>query len=256
MGKRLPFHKRGFAASFLLLTSCLRGQEPPHPSHPVLVELFTSEGCSSCPPADELLRQVSGRTTAAGQRIVGLSEHVTYWNQLGWKDPFSSEQYTRRQSDYSSRFGLDSVYTPQMIVNGREQFVGGDRQALEAAFETEARRNQIQLHILDLQVKENQLTFTYSAAELPTPHALELFMILTDDEDRSSVQRGENSGRELIHVSVARALASMGKLQPTPQQTAGFPLPPSYSTAQKHHLVIFAQETGSGAVVGIDTKPI
>src|SRR5271155_5141027 len=117
-----------------------------HPSA-VLIELFTSEGCSDCPPADELLQQVSGHRTAEGRLIVGISEHVSYWNGLGWRDPFSSELFTGRQSDYSNHFGLDSVYTPQMVVNGREQFVGSDRRSLEAALATESKRKQIELHI-------------------------------------------------------------------------------------------------------------
>src|SRR5271170_5665891 len=118
---------------------------PAHPSA-VLIELFTSEGCSDCPPADDLLQQVSGHKTAEGQLIVGISEHVSYWNGLGWKDPFSSDLYTGRQNDYSSHFGLGSVYTPQMVVNGREQFVGSDRRALQAALATESQRRQITLH--------------------------------------------------------------------------------------------------------------
>lgn len=101
----------------------------------VLVELFTSEGCSSCPPADALLRQVNGMRTQAGQLIVGVSEHVTYWNNLGWADPFSSAVYTNRQNGYGERFRLDSVYTPQMVVNGAKQFVGSDRGQLQAALE-------------------------------------------------------------------------------------------------------------------------
>jgi len=109
----------------------------PHPSA-VLIELFTSEGCSDCPPADDLLRQVSGRQTEDGQLIVGISEHVTYRNSLGWRDPFSDDQYTDRQNAYGAHFGLDSVYTPQMVVNGREQFVGSDRRALVAALASEA----------------------------------------------------------------------------------------------------------------------
>ena len=103
---------------------------------PVLVELFTSEGCSSCPPADELLRQVqSSRSHSQGQLIIGLSEHVTYWNQLGWKDPFSAEEFTVRQNEYSNRFHTEGPYTPQMVVNGREQFVGSDRAGLAGGFE-------------------------------------------------------------------------------------------------------------------------
>ena len=99
----------------------------------VLVELFTSEGCSSCPTADALLRQINGTQTNGGRLIVGISEHVTYWNSLGWSDPFSSSIYTDRQNGYGQRFRLDSVYTPQMVVNGTEQFVGSDQTALTRA---------------------------------------------------------------------------------------------------------------------------
>jgi hypothetical protein len=224
----------------------------------VLVELFTSEGCSSCPPADELLRQISGRKTSGGQLIVGLSEHVSYWNSLGWRDPYSSEQYTGRQNDYGTHFGLDSVYTPQVVVNGREQFVGSDRRSLDAAFVTEAQRKQIELHITSVQIIGKDLTFSYSAAGLPAKSSLQLVAVLVDDSDRSNVLRGENSGRVLIHASVARALAPLGILHETNQRSVGLPLPPSFtaSSGTGHHLVLFAQQSGAGAVLGIDTKPI
>ena len=224
----------------------------------VLVELFTSEGCSSCPPADELLRQVSGRTTPEGQRIVALSEHVSYWDGLGWRDPYSSQQYTARQNNYGTRFRLDSVYTPQIVVDGREQFVGSDRRALQDAFAAEAQRKQIQLHIISAQVTGKAITFTYSAAGLPADSMLQLVAVLVDDTDRSSVLRGENSGRTLTHTSVARVLAPLGTLHPTGQRSVSLPLPPSFAAnpGAGHHLVLFAQQDGAGPVLGIDTKPI
>jgi hypothetical protein len=224
----------------------------------VLIELFTSEGCSDCPPADELLRQVSGRKTADGQLIVGISEHVSYWNGLGWRDPFSSELFTGRQSNYSNHFGLDSVYTPQMVVNGREQFVGSDRRSLEAALATESQRKQIELHINAAQVTEKSITFSYSASDLPPTSSLQLIAVLVDDMDRSNVLRGENSGRELIHVAVARGLAPLGALHETEQRSVTLPLPPSFrsNSGTGHHLVLFAQQSGAGEVMGIDTKPI
>lgn len=165
----------------------------------VLVELFTSEGCSSCPPADDLLRQINGRISHEGQLVIGLSEHVSYWDSLGWKDPYSSDIYTGRQDDYSARFGLSGVYTPQMVVNGREQFVGGDRRALEAALASEAQRKQIELHIVSVQVEPSKIVFTYSATNLPAKISLQLVAALVDDMDRTNVRRGENSGRELMH---------------------------------------------------------
>src|SRR6201998_569705 len=101
------------------------------PSSVVIVELFTSEGCSSCPPADALLGQINQKQTSAGQLIVGISEHVTYWNDLGWKDPFLVPVFTDRQRLYASRLSPEGPYTPQMVLNGHDQFVGSDAGALE-----------------------------------------------------------------------------------------------------------------------------
>jgi len=226
-----------------------------HPSA-ILVELFTSEGCSDCPPADELLRQVSGHTAANGQLIVGISEHVSYWNGLGWKDPFSSDLYTERQNDYGIRFRLGGVYTPQMVVNGREQFVGSDRRALEMALTTEAQRKQIDLHITSVQATEKNITFSYSTGVLPAKSSFQLVAVLVDDIDRSNVLRGENSGRTLLHAAVARALAPLGTLHETGQQSVTLPLPPSFAASSGHHLVLFAQEDGTGGVVGVATIAI
>ncbi len=96
---------------------------------PVIVELFTSEGCSSCPPADALLSQYVKNSPVPGVEVIALGEHVDYWNHNGWADPFSSAQFSQRQSDYSNAFRLDSVYTPQIIVDGKAQLVGSDGDA-------------------------------------------------------------------------------------------------------------------------------
>jgi hypothetical protein len=224
----------------------------------VLVELFTSEGCSSCPPADELLRQISGHTTPQGQLIIGLSEHVRYWDYLGWKDPYSSDTFTSRQSAFSEHFGLDSVYTPQMVVNGSEQFVGGDRRALAAAFAREVTRAHIDLHINSAQVTANRLVLNYSAANLPSHRRLRLFAVLVDDQDESSVHAGENSGKKLIHASVARELVPLGQLNPTDGLSTSLQLPESFlaDSHKGHHLVLFAQDPADGAVLGADTTRI
>jgi hypothetical protein len=105
----------------------------------VLVELFTSEGCSSCPPADSLLEQMVGKHAPSGQLVITLSEHVTYWNHDGWVDPFSQELFTERQNAYARRFHLDSPYTPQMVIDGNRQVVGNDGGGILKAIGEEAR---------------------------------------------------------------------------------------------------------------------
>jgi hypothetical protein len=145
-----------------------------------------------------------------------------------------------------------------MVVNGREQFVGSDRRALQAALTAESQRKQIMLHIDSAQLAQGSITFTYSASALPAKDSLQLVAVLVDDVDLSSVLRGENSGRELTHVAVARSLALLGALHEAEQRSVTLPLPASFhsNAGTGHHLVLFAQQNGDGAVMGTDTKPI
>jgi hypothetical protein len=223
----------------------------------VLVELFTSEGCSSCPPADALLRQVNGSQTSGGQLVVGISEHVTYWNQLGWSDPFSSPVYTERQNAYSERFHLEGVYTPQMVINGAEQIVGSDRAALLHAVEKEdAESPRMSLRIVSLSIADGHLTVNLSTSgDLPA-HGADLIAVLADDSDRSSVLHGENSGRTLAHVAVARSITRVARVQAAGELTVQIPIPASMQTTQGRHLILFAQTPGNGRVLGTDTKPL
>ena len=244
---------RGFAA--LCATALLAASSMAQSA--VLVELFTSEGCSSCPPADALLRQVNGTQTSGGQWIVGISEHVTYWNSLGWSDPFSSSLYTERQNAYSQRFHLEGVYTPQMVINGAEQIVGSDRAALARAVKTEEeQRPQMSLRILSMSVVQNTLTVSFSASGDVPAQGADLIAVLADDSDRSSVQRGENSGRTLAHVAVARSISRVGRVQAAGEKTVQIQIPSSIQAAQGHHLILFAQTPGNGRVLGTDTKPL
>ena len=237
-------------------------QDAPPPSRGagpkvVLVELFTSEGCSSCPPADALLRQVHGMKTPAGQLIVGISEHVTYWNSLGWADPFSSPAYTERQNAYGASFGLDSVYTPQMVVNGREQFVGSDKGLLEKALRKEQDQPEpVALRILDTAISGSSLTVRFSATGDKASAGADIMAVLADDADQSSVLRGENSGRNLPHVSVARSISRVAKLQAAGEQTVQLPIPASFNNGGGHHVIVFAQARGTGRVLGADTRAL
>ena len=223
----------------------------------VILELFTSEGCSSCPPADELLRSVNGTQTADGQLIVGISEHVTYWNRLGWTDLYSDEAFTSRQASYANRLSPEGAYTPQMVLNGREQIVGSDGAALRQALQDEAHRRPVVLSVLHSAVEGDYLTVRFGLAGAPPDRTLDLIAVWTDDMDRSNVLRGENSGRNLQHVSVARELIQVGSARGDTEQTVRLAVPPRLRTdSGGHHLILFAQEQHQGAIVGATTMPL
>ncbi len=227
------------------------------PSSAVIVELFTSEGCSSCPPADALLRRVNLKQTSAGQLIVGISEHVTYWNHLGWKDPFSAAEFTDRQEVYASRLSPEGPYTPQMVVNGRDQFVGSDAGALQKALGDETRRAHLDLSILSTTLTSSGLDVKFSVAS-DMSKRLDIFAVVTDDADRSSVLRGENGGRLLQHVSVARSLVRVATVRGVARQSVHIALPDGFhlDNGSAHHLILFAQQQHQGAIEGATTTPL
>ena len=114
----------------------------------VIVELFTSEGCSSCPPADALLKELSEQQKVKGVQIVALEEHVDYWNHLGWKDPYSAAEFSQRQDDYAHVFGSDGVYTPQMVVDGQSEFVGSRSLAAREAIEKAGNQRKVEIALV------------------------------------------------------------------------------------------------------------
>jgi hypothetical protein len=165
---------------------------------PTVVELFTSEGCSSCPPADALLAELAGRPD-----VLALSFHVDYWDRLGWKDPFSSPDATRRQHGYADLLGLATVYTPQMVVDGRWQAVGSDRREVEQALGS-ARRNRDGVPIaIAVDHGRAQITLGSGGGD---GVAGALLLICFDRRHVTAVSRGENGGRTLSHVDVVRSI--------------------------------------------------
>jgi hypothetical protein len=218
---------------------------------PVLVELFTSEGCSSCPPADELLRKLNGLKTERGQVIVALSEHVTYWNRLGWADPFSSEIFTQRQNTYGDRFHLDSVYTPQVVVNGDREVLGSDGNAVLRAVQAQGGMTRDKLKIVSVVPDHEALIVTYEAEGPMSERHVHLYAALADDMDSSRVSRGENAGHVLQHVAVVRSLVTMDTLQVGGPITVRLPAAARGPTkpGASMHLVLFAQDVGQGKVL-------
>jgi len=177
---------------------------------PVLVELFTSEGCSSCPPADRVLSQLEKEQTNTDVEIITLALHVDYWNYLGWKDEFSSKSYSERQSGYAERFKLDSIYTPQMVVDGQTQFVGSNLGTAQKAISEAAKTSKTNI---EFSVTEDKLKVKIS--DLPAGENSYVWLAIAEDDLKTSVKRGENSGKTLDHVSVVREMKLLGNLAST-----------------------------------------
>ena len=197
-------------ASLLLLLSGQGGPTPPRV--PVLVELFTSEGCSSCPPADQLLASLQREQPVAAAEIIVLGLHVDYWDRLGWKDPFSSASFTDRQQQYSRAFRSDDVYTPQMVVDGQSAFTGSDRNAAVGAVTAAAARPHLPVLVTARAAADSvRLVIDLPAAPAGS-EPVEVIAALTESGLTSSVSRGENRGRTLQHVAVARKMQAFGSL--------------------------------------------
>lgn len=200
------------AACGLLVLGCSGAASAAGPARTVLVELFTSEGCSSCPPADAVLAGLLADQPVAGARILAFEEHVTYWDDLGWKDPFGSPQFTERQRLYAAVRGGSSVYTPQMVVDGRYAFVGSSRgDALHAVREQLSLPVAVALSQTSAESGGARLSATPQAA-LPEPAQLWLAQVQRNVD--SQVARGENGGRQLHHAAVLRQLQLLGQLEP------------------------------------------
>ena len=170
----------------------------------VLVELFTSQGCLSCPAADQLLGEVISKSEKEGKSVLGLSFHVSYWNHLGWKDPYSSVQFTARQRKYAEILRLQSIYTPQMIVNGKYELVGSDRFALSESIDKA--RKEIPLYKIHAKAKTqgNEVVVHYALDKEPQGEIISVALIESSVENR--VTRGENKDKILKHSNVVRKL--------------------------------------------------
>ena len=218
----------------------------PGQRQPVLIELFTSEGCSSCPPADALLERLDRTQPVAGAQMVVLSEHVDYWNHIGWADPYSSPAFSARQQQYARRFRTQGPYTPQMVVDGRTEFVGSDARSAESAIREALGQPKVAVHI----------TTGEAAADIeidPLPagrvHKAGVFVAYAADTGTQDVLRGENRGRHLRHVSIVKELKQIGTLDDRLPFKTRIPL------ASCARLIVFVQEAGNGPVWGSALMP-
>ena len=225
------------------------------PRTPVLVELFTSEGCSSCPPADLLLERLDRLQPISGAELIVLSEHVDYWNDIGWKDPYSSHEYSERQSAYAAQFRRGSIYTPQMVVDGHFELVGSDERRAINAIENAARMAKIPLSVSSVRLTDHNTMAlhleidplsSYAAAETAS-----VFIAIADDSDESNVSRGENAGRTLKHVSVLRDLVRVGKVDKATGFSRDLNVALNNENPRNLRIVAIVQDTAAGRVWGV-----
>jgi len=167
-------------------------------SSPVVVELFTSQGCSSCPPAEELLGRIARDASLRG-RVIPLAFHVDYWDHLGWRDPFSSPQWSQRQTDYVRVMGLGGAYTPQAVVGGRREFVGSNEKQLFSAIEEASKRK-----------AAASLSIAGDVVRVDAPRELELIALSVEPVQTTKVASGENGGRTLANYAIVRKLTTIG----------------------------------------------
>ena len=244
------------------------GREPsyaglPNSSEPAVVvaELFTSEGCSSCPPADQLLRRLV-REPLGATLVLGLSEHVDYWNHLGWTDPFSSPAFSNRQAEYQARvFRTGSIYTPQLVVDGQFEAIGSDVSAVGRAITRAARIPKAALDITVSPAGNGQLS-VHVRIDLPPAVSLheraDVVVALTEDHLASDVRAGENKGRSLTHSAVVRSLTALGSFDRaarTFDQTMTVPVGPDWNV-QDLSVVGLLQERSSRHIVGAGSARI
>ncbi len=221
---------------------------------PVLVELFTSEGCSDCPPADALLERLDRSQPVSGADLIVLSEHVDYWNDIGWKDPFSSREYSERQGTYAGQFGLGSVYTPQMVVDGRIQLVGSDERGAIEAIESATRAEKIPVSLSSIHFEGEKILLHIETG--PSPSSIperfaNVLLAIADESDQSNVSRGENAGRTLQHVAVLRDLVRVGALDRSGKFSEDVTVNFNHGNKRNLRIVAIVQEPTAGRVLGV-----
>lgn len=223
---------------------------------PVIVELFTSEGCSSCPPADAVLAKLDRTQPVAGAEVIPLAMHVDYWNYLGWSDPYSSSGFSERQGEYARAYGKDGVYTPQMIVDGVKEFPGGNGGLAAEAIAKAAGAPKAETEITRAagQTAEG-VRLAISLKNIPKlteGDAAYVLLAVTESSLSTDVARGENAGHRLAHVGVVRSLTTVGNLADARDgafDTETVVVLKKNWRRENLRAVVFAQERGSRRIL-------
>ncbi|MVM31838.1 DUF1223 domain-containing protein [Spirosoma sp. HMF4905] len=229
------------------MAAFLPADKPAKPAaQPIIVlELFTSQGCSSCPPADKALQDITQQAARSGQAVYGLSFHVDYWDRLGWQDPFSAKQYTDRQRQYD-RTLKSQTYTPQLIINGSQGVIGGQRGRIEQAIQAIQKQPVsafvgVDGHVVQ-DAKQITVSYTLSAAG---PYRINVALV--QKEARTAVQNGENGGKTLVNTNVVRQFKTIDEAGTGGSTT--LPLPAGLG-ANQTAVLVYVQRTDNGQIVG------
>jgi hypothetical protein len=221
--------------------------------HPILLELFTSEGCSSCPPADALLRKLDATQPVPGAQLIVLSEHVDYWDHDGWRDPNSSAAFTDRQQAYERALGKPDPFTPQVIVDGTTEMSLRDQQEANRAVRDALASPKLPVRIGEVtfdSANPDVLRAHIEADGVADKHA-DVYVAVALDHVESQVLKGENSGRHLTHTAVVVQLVKVGKLQKGSNFSQDVRLKLKSGTDPKNlRIVAFVQESGPGKMLG------
>jgi hypothetical protein len=238
-------------------TSGVYGQGPTTEDHartPILLELFTSEGCSSCPPADQVVQQLNASQPVPDAYLIVLSEHVDYWNHDGWKDPYSSPSMTDRQIAYVRALGLKEPYTPQIIVDGTGILQGSEQQMLQSLQKSAAAPDPVSIHLDSVSIDSKGSPDVRGHIEIPASQQkkdADVYVALVLGHAESQVLSGENSGKHLTYVDVVQEIKKVGKLSKDKSfaQTFQIKLKPGTDPGNVR-IVAFVQEPGPGQVLG------
>lgn len=214
-----------------------------------VVELFTSQGCSSCPPADRVLTELIDDAEKQGTSVYGLSFHVDYWNYIGWKDPYSSAVYSQRQRNYAKGIEGHRVYTPQMVVNGGTEFVGSNQAVATKNVERAlAKEPEYAIAISDLKVESGYCFLEYKVQEVT--HGERLNIAVVERDMKNYVSKGENKGKTLSHDNVVRVFESI-----TLKQTGKLRINLGEVNLEKASLILYIQDDNL-KVMGATASPI
>ena len=206
-----------------------------------VLELFTSEGCSSCPPADRLLPQLA----SLDSNIIPLSFHVDYWNRLGWTDPFSKAEFTKRQGAYAEHFHLESIYTPQLVVNGQYELVGSNRSTAEAEIK-KALGEKVSTHIIIDGIRKHNKTLFISCHAEGDLAPTNIIAVIVQKHAEMNIRAGENRGKKLSHLNVVRSF-----IQRPAQQSMNIEIKvPADLTDENSQVILYTQRRNDLKITG------